>query len=113
MNDDFKLGYAMGILVSQGSFTRDRKQAALQVKLHTRDEGLLDLLFEMFGGRIYGPYLHGERNYKIWLLRGDDLAYAVETLRTHLPESHKRQQFEAWYQEFFPVKEQSDEETSS
>ena len=101
MNDDFQLGYAMGILVSQGSFTRDRKQPAVQVKLHTRDEGILDFLFERFGGRIYGPYIHGERNYKIWLLRGDDLTYAVETFRVHLPPSHKREQFEAWYVRYF------------
>lgn len=102
MTDEFKLGYAMGVLVSQGSFTRDRKQAAVQVKLHVRDEGILDFLQQMFGGRIYGPYLHGDRHYKIWLLRGEDLAFAVDTFRNHLPESYKRQQFLEWCRQYFP-----------
>jgi hypothetical protein len=42
MNDDFKLGFVMGIISGEGSFTGDYRKPALQVKMHARDITLLE-----------------------------------------------------------------------
>ena len=93
---EFDLGYLIGLIVGEGSFTGDRKQPALSVKMHARDPEPLARLHELLGGRIYGPYLHDGRNYSIWLLRGADLAAAVPLFERHLPPCSRRRQFELW-----------------
>jgi len=92
----FEIGYVMGLIVGEGSFTADRKQPYLQLKLHARDPFPLRFLADRLGGKVYGPYDHGGRNYFIWLLRGPDLRRAVPLFRDYLPESWKREQFEGW-----------------
>ena len=96
ITDDFKLGYAIGIIVGAGSFTGDWRQPALQVKLHARDYAVLKSLQELFGGKIYGPYTHGERYYCLWLLRGQELKESVTTFLRYIPASYKREQFDEW-----------------
>ena len=94
----------MGLVVGEGSFTADRQQPYLQVKMHARDPFPLRFLAERLGGRVYGPYQHQGRNYFTWLLRGSDLRAALPLFRDHLPESWKREQFERWTErhlEFF------------
>lgn len=86
----------MGLVVGEGSFTADRQQPYLQVKLHARDPFPLRFLSDHLGGRVYGPYQHQTRNYFIWLLRGAQLKSALPLFREHLPESWKREQFERW-----------------
>lgn len=95
---DFDIGYAMGIIVGEGSFTRDRRQPYLQVKLHTRDPIPLRFLADLLGGRVYGPYDHQGRDYFTWLLRGRDLKAAVPLFRDYLPASWKREQFLVWWE---------------
>lgn len=92
----FEIGYIMGLVVGEGSFTADRQQPYLQVKMHVRDPFPLRFLSEQLGGRVYGPYNHSGRNYFTWLLRGPELRRAVPIFREHLPESWKREQFERW-----------------
>jgi hypothetical protein len=94
----------MGLVVGEGSFTADRQQPYLQVKLHARDPFPLRHLAEQLGGRVYGPYQHQTRRYYTWLLRGPALRAAVPIFREYLPESWKREQFERWlrdHSEFF------------
>ena len=101
---EFDLGYIMGLVVSEGSFTADRRQPYLQVKLHARDPFPLRHLAERLGGRVYGPCRHQTRHYYTWLLRGSALRDAIPIFQTHLPESWKREQFERWldqHSEFF------------
>jgi hypothetical protein len=86
----------MGLVVSEGSFTADRQQPFLQVKLHARDPFPLRFLADRIGGRVYGPYTHQGRHYFSWLLRGPALRAAVPLFRTYLPESWKREQFDQW-----------------
>ncbi len=86
----------MGLVVGEGSFTADRQQPYLQVKLHARDPFPLRFLSDRLGGRVYGPYHHQGRNYFTWLLRGPELRAALPLFREHLPESWKREQFERW-----------------
>ena len=101
---DFDIGYIMGLVVGEGSFTADRQQPYLQVKLNVRDPFPLRHLANELGGRVYGPYRHQTRHYYTWLLRGPALRAAIPIFRAYLPESWKRQQFERWlatHAEFF------------
>jgi hypothetical protein len=98
---EFDIGYIMGLIVGQGSFTADRRQPYLQVKIHVRDPFPLRHLTEQLGGRVYGPYRHQTRHYYTWLLRGPALRAAVPIFRTYLPESWRREQFQQWLDEHF------------
>lgn len=103
---EFDIGYIMGLVVGEGSFTADRKQPYLQVRLHVRDPFPLRHLAEQLGGRVYGPYRHQTRHYYAWLLRGPALRAAIPIFRAYLPESWKREQFERWleqHSEFFAI----------
>jgi hypothetical protein len=103
---EFDIGYIMGLVVMDGSFTADRRQPYLQVKLHARDPFPLRFLADSLGGRVYGPYRHETRHYYAWLLRGQALKAAVPIFRAYLPESWKREQFERWlhhHSEFFEL----------
>jgi hypothetical protein len=86
----------MGLIVAEGSFTGDRKQPSLEIRLHRRDLAPLERVQRMLGGRIFGPYSHGGRHLYVFMLRGNELRAALPTLTTHLPPSWKRVQFEAW-----------------
>jgi hypothetical protein len=103
---EFDLGYIMGIVVSEGSFTGDWRNPCLQIKLHQRDVAVLEFLQRTLGGKIYGPYHHGDRHYSMWLLRGRELDRAVALFVHHLPASHRRTQFLAWIAKYAPWKEQ-------
>jgi hypothetical protein len=96
---EFDIGYIMGLVVGEGSFTADRKQPYLQVKLHVRDPFPLRHLAEQLGGRVYGPYRHQTRHYYTWLLRGPALRASIPIFRAYLPESWKREQFERWLEQ--------------
>jgi hypothetical protein len=96
----------MGLVVGGGSFTADRRQPHLQVKMHVRDPFPLRHLADRLGGRVYGPYRHQTRHYYVWLLRGPALKAAIPMFRTYLPESWKRERFERWldqHAEFFAL----------
>jgi hypothetical protein len=108
---EFDIGYIMGLVVGEGSFTADRQQPYLQVKFHARDPFPLRQLAERLGGRVYGPYRHQSRHYFTWLLRGPELKAALPLFRDHLPESWKREQFEHWLEQhrhFFSRERYSD-----
>ena len=94
--DSFDLGFAIGLIVSQGSFTGDRQQPSLELKAHRRDTAPLEHVQRVLGGRIFGPYAHGGRHLYAYMLRGSDLKNAMPILEQHLPPSWKRVQFETW-----------------
>jgi hypothetical protein len=94
----------MGLIVGEGSFTGDRQQPSLEIKLHRRDVEPLEHLQRVFGGRIFGPYTRGGRNLYAYMLRGQELRTALPVIQEHLPPSWKRVQFEAWrakYADYF------------
>ena len=96
----------MGLVVGEGSFTADRRQPYLQVKLHVRDPFPLRDIADQLGGRVYGPYRHQTRHYYTWLLRGAALKAAIPIFQDYLPESWRREQFERWldqHSEFFAI----------
>ena len=110
--DGFAVGYAMGLIVAEGSFTGDRQQPSLEIKMHRRDIAPLEHLQRILGGRIFGPYAHGGRNLYAYMLRGRELRHALPMIEAHLPLSWKRSQFESWrakYATYFDRPEPSPE----
>ncbi len=94
--NQFGLGYALGLIVGEGSFTGDRRQPSLEVKLHRRDPEPLEHLRRTFGGKIFGPYARAGRSLFVYMLRGEALRAALPILHEHLPDSWKRHQYEQW-----------------
>ena len=68
---DFELGVFIGILIGEGHFGGDGRQAQITLRMHTDHEQLFRWLVRTFpGGRLYGPYAHGGRRYYQWMARG-------------------------------------------
>jgi hypothetical protein len=108
--DLFALGYALGLVAGEGSFTGDRQQPSLEIRMHRRDMESLEDVRRVLGGRIFGPYIHGGRQLYVYMLRGRELKDALPVIEEHLPNSWKRVQFDAWrvkYREYFDRPEPS------
>ena len=68
---DFDNGFLVGILVGEGHFGGDGRQPHITLRMHTGHQQLFLWLVDKFpGGRLYGPYHHGERSYYQWMARG-------------------------------------------
>jgi hypothetical protein len=71
---EFDKGFAIGLLVGEGSFGGDGKQPQVTLRMHTRHEALFRWLVEKFPRtKLYGPYTHGGRSYYQWMARGRTL----------------------------------------
>ena len=70
---EFEVGFFLGVLVGEGHFGGDGRQAQVTLRMHTRHEGLFRWVLEVFGGKLYGPYEHGGRHYFQWMVRGPGL----------------------------------------
>ena len=67
----FDRGFAVGLLVGEGSFGGDGKQPQVTLRMHTRHEAIFRWLVSRFPAtRLYGPYHHGGRSYYQWMARG-------------------------------------------
>lgn len=68
-------GFLLGLLVGEGHFGGDGRQAQATLRMHVRHEATFRWLeAHVPGGRLYGPYHHGGRNYYQWMIRGRHLA---------------------------------------
>jgi hypothetical protein len=87
LQDDFAIGVLLGLLVGEGHFGGDGRQAHITLRMHTRHRRVFDWLLATFpGGRLYGPYTHGGRSYYQWMARGRFLAdELVPLIAAHLP----------------------------
>jgi hypothetical protein len=71
MPTQFELGYLVGLLVGEGHFGGDGRQPHVTLRMHVRHEAIFRWLERTFpGGRVYGPYHHGGRDYFQWMARG-------------------------------------------
>lgn len=69
--NEFDKGFLLGLLVGEGCFGGDSKQAAIVVRMHIHHKRVFDWLVEKVpGGKLYGPYCHDNRNYYHWTVRG-------------------------------------------
>ena len=74
----FEEGLLVGILVGEGSFGGDGKQPQVTLKMHVRHKKLFLWLADKFpDSKLYGPYLHGNRNYYQWMARGYSLRHQI------------------------------------
>jgi hypothetical protein len=75
---DFEKGFIAGLILGEGSFTGDKKQPAIQLKMHNRSiETLRKMLLWFPGSTLHGPYFHQKRNYSVWFLRGKVLRDSI------------------------------------
>jgi hypothetical protein len=71
MPTQFDLGRLVGLLVGEGHFGGDGRQAQVTLRMHIRHEAIFRWLEGTFpGGRLYGPYHHDGRDYFQWMARG-------------------------------------------
>lgn len=87
LQDRFAIGFLLGLLVGEGHFGGDGRQAQVTLRMHTRHKPTFDWIMATFpGGRLYGPYVHGGRSYYQWMARGRFLAdELVPLIAAHLP----------------------------
>ena len=79
----FEEGFLVGVLVGEGHFGGDGKQAQVTLRMHTRHEKLFRWLLEKFPrSKLYGPYSHGGRNYYQWMARGEFLREEILPILT-------------------------------
>lgn len=95
---DFDLGLLLGVLVGEGSFGGDGRQASITVRMHIRHETLLRRLTKIVtGARLYGPYRHSGREYFQWIVRGRALRRLLPLLDRHITpdlDTHAAQRYE-------------------
>ena len=73
MGDTWR-GLLAGLLIGEGSFGGDGRQAQVTLRMHARHEDLFRSLVKAVpGSRLYGPYHHGGRHYLQWMIRGQAL----------------------------------------
>ncbi|MEO7117607.1 MAG: hypothetical protein ABIZ34_01400 [Candidatus Limnocylindrales bacterium] len=66
----FDAGFLVGLLVGEGHFGGDGRQAQITLRMHTDHEALFTWLMTHFpGSRLYGPYDHSGRRYYQWMAR--------------------------------------------
>ncbi|ACX53221.1 hypothetical protein Adeg_2144 [Ammonifex degensii KC4] len=79
--DDFARGVITGLLIGEGHFGGDGRQAQVTVRMHGKHEALFRWLVTVVpGSRLYGPYFHGGRFYYQWMVRGKALQEFLEKL---------------------------------
>lgn len=82
----FTSGLLLGLLMGEGSFGGDGKQAHVTLRMHVRHEPLFRwLALTIPGGKLYGPYHHGGRHYYQWMARGEVLKNVLIPLLDSLP----------------------------
>jgi hypothetical protein len=82
----FTSGLILGLLIGEGSFGGDGKQAHVTLRMHVRHEPLFRWLTSAIpDGKLYGPYHHNGRHYYQWMARGDVLKNVLIPLLDSLP----------------------------
>ncbi len=99
MPTQFELGFLAGLLAGEGHFGGDGRQPHVTLRMHVRHEAIFRWLERTFpGGRVYGPYHHGGRNYLQWMARGsflrDELAPLLDRLLSPSLDRHSFDRFQ-------------------
>jgi len=82
----FDHGFLLGVFVGEGHFGGDGRQPQVTLRMHVRHEPLLRYIMAVCGGgRLYGPYYHGDRHYFQLMFRGKVLRELVIPILDALP----------------------------
>jgi hypothetical protein len=89
-DDDFEVGFLIGILVGEGHFGGDGRQPQVTLRMHADHRALFEWLVARFpDSRLYGPYEHSGRRYYQWMARGPFLRERLlPILRARLRPEH-------------------------
>lgn len=96
---DFQLGFCLGLIAGEGSFSHTGNVAEyprLSVMVHERDRAMLEHLLTLFGGSITGPYASVTGSFITWNISSHGLCSIVPIIEEHMPPCHKREQFLIW-----------------
>lgn len=104
-DSSFLAGFFLGLLVGEGHFGGDGKQPQITLRMHTRHEVLLRwLTAHVPGGKLYGPYNHGGRQYYQWMVRGEALKNVlvpwIDTLPLAEIDPHTYERYQAMKQRY-------------
>lgn len=78
---ELEQGILLGILIGEGHFGGDGRQAHITVRMHSRNRPLFEWLLQVVpGSRLYGPYRHSGRDYCQWMVRGPALRELLTVL---------------------------------
>jgi hypothetical protein len=81
---EFEAGYLLGLLIGEGHFGGDGRQAQITLRMHTRHARIFEWLTDRLPeSRLYGPYSHGGRSYYQWMARGRFLRDELVPLLDH------------------------------
>jgi len=99
MPTQFEFGFLVGLLVGEGHFGGDGRQPHVTLRMHARHEAIFRWLERTFpGGRVYGPYHHGGRNYLQWMARGaflrDELVPVLDRFLSPSLDRHSFERFQ-------------------
>ena len=99
MPTQFEAGFLVGLLVGEGHFGGDGRQPHVTLRMHVRHEAIFRWLERTFpGGRVYGPYHHGGRDYLQWMARGaflrDELAPLLDRFLAPSLDRHSFERFQ-------------------
>jgi len=99
MPTQFESGFLVGLLVGEGHFGGDGRQPHVTLRMHVRHEAIFRWLERTFpGGRVYGPYHHGGRDYLQWMARGaflrDELMPVLERFLSPSLDRHSFERFQ-------------------
>lgn len=101
---DFEKGFVIGLIVGEGSFTGDKRQPSLDVRMGSNDPEPILFLQQTFGGAVYHyvrAYKDGRtRDFYDYHLRGGELKQSIKFFNDHLVRSRKRDQFEDWMDKY-------------
>lgn len=97
---DFEKGFVIGLVVGEGSFTGDKRQPSLDVRMRSNDPSPILFLRQHFGGAVYHYVRTAKdgrtRDFYDYHLRGGELKRSIRFFNDHLVESRKREQFDEW-----------------
>jgi hypothetical protein len=97
---DFDKGFVIGLIVGEGSFTGDKRQPSLDVRMGSNDPAPILFLRRIFGGAVYHYVRTAKdgrtRDFYDYHLRGGELKKSIRFFDEHMIQSRKRNQFEDW-----------------